>query len=193
MNVIGSPPGSFAPIELGLGPIRFPAYLDRLEMVTRINENSIAISDTNRWAAPLDDAFTRILAQEPWSRMPDSRVALYPCYNDHVPDFQIIVDVRRFDATVQGLARLEASWIIRDAKTNTSLYSTSSAFTQSEQNDQLRQLARVNERSNSVPRPRVLLDPRSSVVSSPAMVVYSSASPASCVIVSSPGLGKITI
>jgi ABC-type transport auxiliary lipoprotein component len=136
---------------------------------------------------------SRILAQELSSRMPDSRVALYPCYNDHVPDFQIIVDVHRFDATVQGLARLEASWIIRDAKTNTSLYSTSSAFTQSEQNDQLRQLARVNERSNSVPRPRVLLDPRSSVVSSPAMVVYSSASPASCVIVSSPGLGKITI
>ena len=131
MNVIGSPPGSFAPIELGLGPIRFPAYLDRLEMVTGINENSLAISDTNRWAAPLDDAFTRILAQDLSSRMPDSRVALYPWYNDHLPDFQIIVDVRRFDATVQGLARLEASWIIRDAKTNTSLYSTSSAFTQS--------------------------------------------------------------
>ena len=131
MNVAGSHLGSFAPIELGLGPIRFPAYLDRLEMVTRIDENRLAISDTNRWAAPLDGAFTRILAQDLSSRMPDSRVTLYPWYNDHAPDFQIIVDVRRFDVTVQGLAKLEASWTIRDAKANTSLYSTSPAFTQS--------------------------------------------------------------
>jgi uncharacterized lipoprotein YmbA len=131
MNMAGSPPGSFAPIELGLGPVRFPAYLDRLEMVTRIEENRLAISDTNRWAAPLDVAFTRILAQDLSSRMPDSRVALYPWYNDHVPDFQIIIDVQRFDLTVQGLARLEAAWTISDPKANALLYSTSSAFTQS--------------------------------------------------------------
>ena len=47
--------------------------------------------------------------------MPDSRVALYPWYNDRLPDFQITVDVHRFDVTVQGLAKLEASWTIRDA------------------------------------------------------------------------------
>ena len=47
MNVGGSSQGVFAPIELGLGPVRFPAYLDRLEMVTRIDENRLAISDTN--------------------------------------------------------------------------------------------------------------------------------------------------
>jgi uncharacterized protein len=131
MNVAGLPPGSFAPIELGLGPVRFPAYLDRLEMVTRIDKNRLAISDTNRWAAPLDAAFTKILAQDLSSRIPDSHVALYPWYNDHLPDFQIIIDVQRFDVTVQGLAKLEAAWTIRGAKANTLLYSTSSAFTQS--------------------------------------------------------------
>jgi uncharacterized protein len=128
MNVAESPPGSSAPIELGLGPVRFPAYLDRLEMVTRIDENRLAISDTDRWAAPLDGAFTRILAQDLSSRLPDSRVALYPWYS--VPDFQITVDVHRFDVTVRGLAKLEAYWTIRDAKANALLYSTSSAFTQ---------------------------------------------------------------
>jgi uncharacterized protein len=131
INVTRSSPGSFAPVELGLGPVRFPAYLDRLEMVTRINENRLAISDTDRWAAPLDGAFTRILAQDLSSRMPDSRVTLYPWYRDHPPDFQVIVDVRRFDVTVQGLAKLEAFWTIRDAKANTLLYSTSSTFARS--------------------------------------------------------------
>lgn len=132
MNAAGSALGSFVQIELGLGPVRFPAYLDRLEMVTRIDENRLAISDTNRWAAPLDTAFTKILAQDLSSRMPDSRVALYPWYNDHAPDFQIVIDVQRFDVTVQGLATLDAAWTIRDVKADRLLYSTSSAFTQSE-------------------------------------------------------------
>ena len=131
MNAAGSPRGSYPPIELGLGPVRFPAYLDRLEMVTRIDENRLAISDTNRWAAPLDAAFTKILAQDLESRMPDSHVALYPWYKDHVPEFQIIIDVHRFDVTVHGLAKLEVTWTIRNAKANALLYSTSSAFTQS--------------------------------------------------------------
>jgi uncharacterized protein len=131
MNVAVSPTGSLTPIELGLGPIRLPAYLDRLEMVTRIDENRLAISDDNRWAAPLDVAFTKILAQDLSSRIPDGHVALYPWYNDRLPDFQISVDVHRFDVTVQGLATLKASWTIRDAKANTFLYSTSSAFTRS--------------------------------------------------------------
>jgi uncharacterized protein len=131
VNAAGPVPGSFAPIELGLGPIRFPVYLDRLEMVTRIDENRFAISETNRWAAPLDGAFSGILAQDLTSRIPESRVALYPWYNDHLPDFQIIIDVQRFDVTVQGLANLEATWTIKDAKNNAFLYSTSSAFTQS--------------------------------------------------------------
>jgi uncharacterized protein len=131
MDVAGARRGPIAPIELGLGPVRFPAYLDRLEMVTRIDENRLAISDTNRWAAPLDAAFTKILARDLSSRMPDSRVALYPWYNDHVPDFQIIIDVRGFDVTVQGLAKLDASWTVRNTKADTSLYSTSSVFTQS--------------------------------------------------------------
>jgi uncharacterized lipoprotein YmbA len=130
MNVYGlSHP--FVPIELGLGPVRFPAYLDRPEMVTRIDENRLAISDTNRWAAPLDDAFTRTLAQDLASRMPDSRVTLYPWYSDRLPDFQITVDVHRFDVTVQGLAKLEAAWTIKGLRANALLYSTSSAFTQS--------------------------------------------------------------
>jgi len=131
MNASRVPPALLTSIQLGLGPIRFPDYLDRLEVVTRIDETRVAISETDRWAAPLDAAFTKILAQDLSLRMPDSRVALYPWYNNRLPDCQITVDVHRFDVTVQGLAKLEAYWTIRDAKANKLLYSTSSAFTQS--------------------------------------------------------------
>jgi uncharacterized protein len=126
MNGSRPPPALLTPIQLGLGPIRFPDYLDRLEVVTRIDENRVAISETDRWAAPLDSAFGRVLAQDLSTRVPDSHLVLYPWYNDRTPDFQIVVDVQRFDVTIQGLANLQASWTIRDLKAKAFLHSTTS-------------------------------------------------------------------
>jgi uncharacterized protein len=127
----GAAPGSSTGIQLGLGPIKFPEYLDRLEIVTRIDDNRVAISDTDRWAAPLDGAFERVLAQDLSTRVPDCRIASYPWYGDRLPDFQVLVDVQRFDVSREGLAQLAASWTISDPKANTALYSTTSAISQS--------------------------------------------------------------
>jgi uncharacterized protein len=126
MNASGPSPALLTPIQLGLGPIRFPDYLDRLEVVTRIDDNRVAISETDRWAAPLGSAFARVLAQDLSARVPDSHVALYPWYHDHEPDFQIVVDVQRFDVTVRGLANLQASWTISDLKAKAGFYSATS-------------------------------------------------------------------
>lgn len=124
-------PALLTPIQLGLGPIRFPEYLDRLEVVTRIDDNRVAISETDRWAAPLGSAFARVLAQDLSARVPDSHVALYPWYHDHEPDFQIVVDVQRFDVTIRGLANLQASWTISDLKAKAFLYSATSDVSES--------------------------------------------------------------
>jgi len=126
MNASRVPPALLTSIQLGLGPIRFPDYLDRLEVVTRIDETRVSISETDRWAAPLDSAFARVLAQDLSARVPDSHVALYPWYHDRAPDFQIVVDVQRFDVTIRGLANLQASWTISDLKANALLCSTTS-------------------------------------------------------------------
>src|SRR5215469_9605022 len=131
MNASRVPPALLTSIQLGLGPIRFPDYLDRLEVVTRIDETRIAISETDRWAAPLDSAFARVLAQDLSARVLNSHVALYPWYRDHKPDFQIVVDVQRFDVTIRGLANLQASWTISDLKVKAFLYSATSDVSES--------------------------------------------------------------
>jgi ABC-type transport auxiliary lipoprotein component len=40
---------------LGIGPISFPGYLDRQEIVTRVTQNQIEVSDADRWAEPLEE------------------------------------------------------------------------------------------------------------------------------------------
>ncbi|MGZ9256206.1 MAG: PqiC family protein, partial [Candidatus Binatia bacterium] len=39
---------------LGIGPIRFPAYLDRDQIVTRAGQNRFDVSENDRWAEPLE-------------------------------------------------------------------------------------------------------------------------------------------
>src|ERR1700736_4827820 len=55
--------GGRTEIAIGLGPVKFPAYLARPEIVTRSSPNKIDLSDIDRWAEPLDKNFVTVLAQ----------------------------------------------------------------------------------------------------------------------------------
>jgi uncharacterized lipoprotein YmbA len=50
-------------LTIGLGPIDFPDYLRRVQVVTRSEPNRIELSAQARWAEPLDKNFERILAE----------------------------------------------------------------------------------------------------------------------------------
>ena len=50
-------------LALGIGPIKFPGYLDRQQFVTRISQNRFAVAENDRWAEPLEENFSRVLSQ----------------------------------------------------------------------------------------------------------------------------------
>jgi len=49
-------------LQVGIGPISFPSYLERPEMVHRVEANQLTFDEFNRWAEPLKDNFTHALA-----------------------------------------------------------------------------------------------------------------------------------
>ena len=53
-----------------LEPVVIPPELDRLELVTRSGPYRLRISDSERWAAPLDDQIRRVLSQDLAERLP---------------------------------------------------------------------------------------------------------------------------
>src|SRR5262245_47155811 len=50
-------------LVLGIGPIKFPGYLDRQQFVTRVSQNRFAVAENDRWAEPLEENFSRVLSQ----------------------------------------------------------------------------------------------------------------------------------
>jgi len=101
-------------ILLGLGPIKLPGYLDRQEVVTRVAPNRLELSSIDRWAEPLDDDFTRVLAQDLSADLGTQRITFFPWYNTTHVDYQVKVDVYRFESDRDGKVDLTAHWQILD-------------------------------------------------------------------------------
>jgi uncharacterized lipoprotein YmbA len=106
---------------LGVFPTRIAAYLDRPQMVTFQGENAVALDEYARWAEPLGSGITRVLAQELASLVPTWRVVPQP-WDPTIPlRARLIVDVTALGWNQKGEVRLEASWVVLDARGETPL------------------------------------------------------------------------
>ncbi len=110
-------------IAIGVGPIDFPDYVKRPEVVTRTAPNRIDVSEENRWAGPLDKNFIRVLSQNLSTILNTQRVQHYPWNRVTPVDYQVEVDVEQFD-TDGRQATLIARWSIRDGRNGKELYAT---------------------------------------------------------------------
>jgi len=106
--------GNLGGVSLGIGPIGLPGYLDREEIVTRVSPNRIDFSEYDRWAEPLDVSFTRVLAQNLSILLRTDRLVFYPWEPNRRPNYQVTVQVVRFESNHRGEVQLSARWEIFD-------------------------------------------------------------------------------
>ena len=120
-------PASASPdsqLTIGVGPVDFPDYLRRLPVVTRVAPNRIELSDERRWAEPLDKNFVRVLSENLAMLLDTQQIEKYPWSLRTKVDYQVEVDVQRFETTSDGQTQLLASWIIRDGQSSKILYAS---------------------------------------------------------------------
>lgn len=101
-------------MSVGVGPIDFPEYLDRPQIVTRGSRNQLYIGEFDRWAEPLEQNFTRVLVENLAVLLSTDHVLQYPWKRSARVDYQIIVTVNRFDAAKGGDTVLNVRWTVSD-------------------------------------------------------------------------------
>lgn len=106
-------PANAANLSLGIGPVSIPGYLDRQELVTRIAQNQVRLSEYDRWAEPLDEGIGRVVSQNVASILRAERITSYPWPLDRKPVYQIELDVLRFETDNAREAQLAARWTVR--------------------------------------------------------------------------------
>jgi len=100
-------------LALGVGPITFPRYLDRPEIVTRVGPNEVQPAAFDYWAGSLPKQFEGALAQNLQTLTGADPVQAFPWYAGSALDLAVEVDVRGFERNSDGQAHLAARWRIR--------------------------------------------------------------------------------
>jgi uncharacterized lipoprotein YmbA len=102
--------------RIGIGPIKVADYLDQSKLVTRTGDNRLLKAEFDLWAGALKDNLTNVLAENIGLLLPTERIFIYPWRLSEPVDYQVILDVVRFDGDLEKEAWLVARWSIVGGK-----------------------------------------------------------------------------
>ncbi len=108
-------PATRSDLLLGVGPVHLADYLDRNQIVRRDTEVRLRMDEFNRWAGDHRKNITAVLAENLARTLGSDGVLAYPWASSLDLDYQVVVDIRRFDAGADNLVVLEAQWQLLSA------------------------------------------------------------------------------
>jgi uncharacterized lipoprotein YmbA len=99
-----------------LGPIRFPIYLNRQQIVIRTSPNEIRLAEFDRWAEPLETNFRNVVKENLAILLNTAYIVEPPVPKNTDIEFQVVAGVSRFDAEPGEQVVLMVRWgIVRFA------------------------------------------------------------------------------
>jgi uncharacterized lipoprotein YmbA len=102
--------GRRGPVRVTIGNVNIPKYLDRPQMVSRLNPVELKVDEFSRWSEPFSDMIQRVLADDLAKRLPrGSSVALQR--NQMSTEGNVIdVAISTFEYGPQNAVILDAAW-----------------------------------------------------------------------------------
>lgn len=98
--------------RVGLLPIKLAAYLNGPQIVTRLGDEEIRVDEFNRWGIPLADSIASTLALQMLQDLPGTYIDVFPWSGGTAFDYQVRVEIGRFDGALGKSASLTAQWTI---------------------------------------------------------------------------------
>jgi uncharacterized protein len=112
-----SPASPMPALVLGVGPVSLPPYLDRDQIVRRVDATRVELLDYERWAEPLEASTQRVLAVNLSRALGTEQVLMYPWPLNRPVDWAVAVTVAHFEPVASGGAQLVARWSVRAGST----------------------------------------------------------------------------
>jgi uncharacterized lipoprotein YmbA len=101
------------PMSIAVGPVSLPALIDRPQIVVSTASHEVRIDDANRWASPLQDAISRVIAENLAAQLATPRVILFAQSGSANAGYRVVIDVQGFESTPGQSASLDATWTVR--------------------------------------------------------------------------------
>jgi uncharacterized protein len=104
-------------LSVAVGPVTVPATVDRAQIVvSNGGGNQLTFDEFNRWASPLQDNVTRVVAEDLVVLLGTPRVTLFPQSAATDVDYRVEIEVRNFESSPGHAAALDAVWTVRRVK-----------------------------------------------------------------------------
>lgn len=109
---VAAPLATRPDLGLAIGPIEFPRYLDRPEIVTRDGAHRLVLSNANRWAGSLRSDVLRVVADDLAHLLGTSRVAVFPNEPRFRLDHRVLLDLRELEGVPGESVTLRMRWTV---------------------------------------------------------------------------------
>ena len=123
-----APASGFARGFVGVMPVRLPGHLDRPQLVTWAAPGELRIDEFLRWGEPLDTGFTRTLAENLATLLPEHVVTRSPWRSSAAPRCRVVTELRVFGLQPNGEVRLEGRWALLPTRSEEPLARGNAAF-----------------------------------------------------------------
>lgn len=97
------------PVTVMVGQVGIPAAVDQPEFVVQSAPNRVNVDEFNRWAAPLGDSISRVIASDLAIQLNSPAVATAAIAN-FSPAYRVSIDILRFDSIRGESVNDEAVW-----------------------------------------------------------------------------------
>jgi uncharacterized lipoprotein YmbA len=101
-------------LAIGIGPVVFPQFLDRPQLVTRDGSNRLKVDEFHRWGGTVQDDFLRVWGENVAHLLGTSRVLVFPSESRMPLDFRITAEVIAFEGRADDSAVLKVRWAVMD-------------------------------------------------------------------------------
>lgn len=110
-------------LSVGIGPVVFPQFLDRPQLVLRDGTNRLSLEEFNRWGGTVQDDFLRVWGENLAHLLNTSRIVIFPSESRLPLDFRITAEVVSFEGRAGGDAVLKVRWAVMDERLEQALAS----------------------------------------------------------------------
>ena len=109
-------------LSVVVGPVSIPAIVDLPQIVVSTGPNQVTLDEYNRWASPLQNNISRVVAENLVAILGAPRVSLFQQSLNADADYRVAIEVQSFDSVPGEAATLDAVWMVRrtrDGKVDT--------------------------------------------------------------------------
>jgi uncharacterized protein len=99
-----------------VGPVSIPAIVDLPQIVLSTGPNQVSLDEFNRWASPLQNNISRVVAENLVAMLGTPRVSQFQQSLNADADYRVAIEVQSFESAPGEAATLNAVWIVRRTK-----------------------------------------------------------------------------